>query len=64
MIAGSVRKERHGIKVAKWIAKKITRKNREVSVIDPAELDLPLLDKMYKEMENLPEKLVIAEDFV
>ena len=57
VIVGSVRKERHGIKVAKWIAKKLQEKNHEVSIIDPAELDLPLLDKMYKEMENPSEKL-------
>lgn len=28
-----------------------------VSLVDPAELDLPLLDKIYKEMESPPEKL-------
>ncbi|WP_299292007.1 NADPH-dependent FMN reductase [Nitrosopumilus sp.] len=57
VIAGSVRKERHGIKVAKWIVKKLEEKNHEVSLIDPAELELPLLDKMYKEMDSPSEKL-------
>lgn len=61
VIVGSVREQRHGIKVAKWIAKKLQEKNHDVSIVDPVELDLPLLDKMYKEMNNPSEKLQSLE---
>ena len=57
VIVGSVRSERHGIKVAKWIMNKIKEKGHDVSLVDPMELDLPLLDKMYKEMKTPPKKL-------
>lgn len=57
VIAGSVRSERQGIKVARWIVKKLEGRNHEVSLIDPLSLNLPLLDKMYKEMENPSETL-------
>jgi len=57
VIVGSVRSERHGIKVAKWVVSKLEAKGHDVSLVDPLELELPLLDKMYKEMESPPEKL-------
>jgi len=57
VIVGSVRSERHGIKVAKWVVSKLKENDHHVSLVDPLELDLPLLDKMYKEMESPPEKL-------
>ena len=57
VIVGSVRSERHGIKVAKWVVGKLQEKSHHVSLIDPLDLDLPLLDKMYKEMDSPPEKL-------
>ena len=52
IIVGSVRQNRQGIKVARWMEEK--KKNREHTVyfIDPLELNLPLLDKMYKEIIN------------
>ena len=57
VIVGSVRSERHGIKVAKWVVSKLEDKGHQISLVDPLELDLPLLDKMYKEMESPSEKL-------
>jgi len=57
VIVGSVRSERNGIKVAKWIVSKLEEKGHAVSLVDPVELELPLLDKMYKEMKSPPEKL-------
>ena len=57
VIVGSVRTERNGIKVAKWIVSKLQERGHDVSLVDPVELELPLLDKMYKEMESPPEKL-------
>jgi len=57
VIVGSVRSERQGIKVANWVVKKLKEKNHEVHLVDPAQLQLPILDKMYKEMKNPSEKL-------
>ena len=57
VIVGSVRSERNGIKVAKWVVSKLEAQGHTVSLVDPVELDLSLLDKMYKEMESHPEKL-------
>ena len=57
VIVGSVRSERNGIKVAKWIISKLEERGHDVSLVDPVELDLPLLDKMYKEMDSPSEKL-------
>ena len=57
VIVGSVRSERHGIKVAKWIVKKLQKRGHQVFLVDPIELALPLLDKMYKEMKSPTEKL-------
>jgi|SRR5687768_4009029 NAD(P)H-dependent FMN reductase len=57
LIVGSVRHDRQGIKVARWVNNKLKERNHEVFFIDPLELDLPLLDRMYKEMENPPEKI-------
>jgi NAD(P)H-dependent FMN reductase len=57
VIVGSVRSERQGIKVANWIVKKLEERNHKVSLVDPLELQLPLLDKMYKEMKTPSEDL-------
>jgi len=57
VIVGSVRSERNGIKVAKWIVEKLQNRGHQVFLADPMELALPLLDKMYKEMESPTEKL-------
>ena len=57
VIVGSVRSERQGIKVANWVKQKLEERNHDVSLVDPQKLHLPLLDKMYKEMETPPENL-------
>lgn len=57
VILGSVRRERQGIKVARWIEKNLANRNHNVFFIDPLELNLPLLDLMYKEMSQPSEKL-------
>ena len=57
VIVGSVRSERQGIKVAKWIVEKLQNRGHQVSMADPVELELPLLDKMYKEMKSPSVKL-------
>ena len=57
IIVGSVRQNRQGIKVARWMEEKLKERGHVVYFIDPLELDLPLLDKMYKEISNPSTKL-------
>lgn len=49
IIYGSVRTERRGIKVARYLEQKLIQRGINVHFIDPLEYKLPLLDKMYKE---------------
>lgn len=57
LFVGSVRRDRHGIKVARWMEKKLQERNHDIFFIDPLELGLPLLDRMYKEMDSPPQKI-------
>ncbi|PWU79646.1 MAG: NADPH-dependent FMN reductase [Candidatus Nitrosopolaris wilkensis] len=57
LIVGSVREKRHGIKVARWMEGTLKSRNHTVYFIDPLELNLPLLNEMYKEMSNPTEQL-------
>jgi NAD(P)H-dependent FMN reductase len=62
LIVGSVRHDRQGIKVARWMEEKLKNRNHIVFFIDPIDLNLPLLDRMYKEMTNPSEKLIELEN--
>ncbi len=62
LIIGSVRRDRHGTKVGRWMEEKL--KSRGQCTSNPLELDLPLLDRMYKEMSDPPEKIKGAEGYV
>jgi len=59
LIVGSVRHDRQGIKVAppRWMEQKLKDRNHTFFFIDPNEINLPLLDRMYKEMTNPSEML-------
>jgi len=57
VMIGSVRSERNGERVAKWVVSKLTNNGHDVSIVDPLDLNLPLLDKMYKEMKSPADKL-------
>jgi NAD(P)H-dependent FMN reductase len=57
LFVGSVRWDRQGIKVARWVERKLADRNHTVYFIDPLELKLPLLDRMYKEMSDPSPKL-------
>jgi NAD(P)H-dependent FMN reductase len=57
LFVGSVRRDRQGIKVTRWIEERLKSRNHVVFFIDPLELNLPLLDRMYKETVNPSEKL-------
>ena len=56
LIVGSVRHDRQGIKVARWMEQKLKDRNHVVFFIDPIEINLPLLQMRYKEMTNPSEK--------
>jgi NAD(P)H-dependent FMN reductase len=46
---GSVRSERLGIRAARFIVNECRARGHDVTLVDPVEYPLPLLDKMYKE---------------
>lgn len=54
VLLGSVRSERMGIRVAKWAIAELQRRGHETVLVDAAELKLPLLDKMWKEVKKDP----------
>ena len=49
VIVGSVRSDRQGIKAAKFVERTLAARGHDVTIVDPARLNLPLLDRMYKE---------------
>jgi NAD(P)H-dependent FMN reductase len=49
VLLGSVRRDRKGIRVARFIAAVLAARGHEPVLVDPLELQLPLLDRMYKE---------------
>ena len=49
VILGSVRTERQGIRAARFLVAQLSAAGHDAPLVDPAELGLPLLDKMYKE---------------
>ncbi|MEM0907226.1 MAG: NAD(P)H-dependent oxidoreductase [Pseudomonadota bacterium] len=73
IVYGSVRRDRQGIGLARFIASSLSARNCAVDLIDPLESPLPLLDKMYKEypkgeapdvMESLANKIKAADGVV
>ncbi len=65
IIYGSVRSDRQGIFVAKYLEKKLIERDIKVHFIDPMEYQLPLLDKMHKEFApgTAPETMEILSGF-
>ena len=49
VLVGSVRSDRQGIKAARFVARSLTSRGHDVSLVDPCVLKLPLLDRMFKE---------------
>jgi NAD(P)H-dependent FMN reductase len=73
VILGSVRSDRQGVKAARFITRHLKSRGCEAPLIDPLELNLALLDRMYKEypkgqapdtLERLAELLQKADAFV
>jgi len=52
VLLGSVRSERMGIRAAKWAIAELEKRGHEAVLVDAAELKLPLLDKMWKEIRK------------
>jgi NAD(P)H-dependent FMN reductase len=49
VLYGSVRTERQGIRAARFIQRQLESRGHSATLIDPLEVRLPLLDRMYKE---------------
>ena len=49
VLLGSVRRDRMGSRAARLVTRELKRRGHQVYLVDPLELKLPLLDRMYKE---------------
>jgi NAD(P)H-dependent FMN reductase len=70
---GSYRSDRQGIRLANYAVKALSTRGNTVELIDAKALDLPMLDRMYKEyaagsapapLQALAEKILGADAFV
>jgi NAD(P)H-dependent FMN reductase len=73
VILGSVRSDRQGMRAARFVTRRLEARGHEAPLVDPMELKLPLLDRMYKEyptgqapdvLERLAELFRRADGFV
>lgn len=73
VLYGSYRADRMGIRLADFIVARLTARGDAAELIDAKAIDLPMLDRMYKEypkggapaaMEALAEKIRTADGFV
>jgi len=70
---GSYRSDRMGIRLAHYVVEQLRRRGDDVELIDAKAIDLPILDRMYKEhpkgrapdaLETLARKIREADGFV
>jgi len=70
---GSYRSDRQGIHLAEWLVRAFAERGASAELIDAIAVDLPMLDRMYKEhpsgeappaLEALAEKIRTADAFV
>ena len=70
---GSYRSDRQGIRLAEWLVRAFAERGASAELIDAKAVDLPMLDRMYKEhpsgeaplaMEALAKKIRTADAFV
>lgn len=52
VLQGSTRTGRMGDRAAKWVVNELTKRGHEAVLVDAAKLELPLLDKMWKEVKS------------
>jgi len=53
VLVGSIRRDRMSDRATKWAIAQLEKRGHEVVRVDAAELKLPLLDRMWKEIKNL-----------
>ncbi|KMO32393.1 NADPH-dependent FMN reductase [Methylobacterium variabile] len=51
VVLGSVRQGRNGLRAARYLVRCLEARGHEAPLVDPAELGLPLLSRMYKEYQ-------------
>ncbi len=61
VMVGSVRSDRQGMKAARFVEWSLVARGHEVTVVDPLVVQLPLLDRMYKEYEKGKAPAVLEE---
>jgi NAD(P)H-dependent FMN reductase len=70
---GSYRSDRMGIRLARFVVERLQRRGDDVELIDAKAVNLPMLDRMYKEyrkgeapeaLEQLARKIIGADGFV
>jgi len=54
VLLGSVRSERLGDRAAKWAITQLEKRGHQAVLVDASVLQLPLLDKMWKEIKSGP----------
>jgi NAD(P)H-dependent FMN reductase len=54
VLVGSMRSDRMGDRAAKWAIAQLEKRGHEVVRVDALELELPLLDRMWKEIKKEP----------
>jgi NAD(P)H-dependent FMN reductase len=54
VLQGSVRSDRMGDRVAQWVVSQLEKRGHEAVLVDAAKLQLPLLDRMWKEIKDDP----------
>jgi NAD(P)H-dependent FMN reductase len=54
VLLGSVRNDRMGSRAAKWVVAELEKRGHDAVLVDAAELKLPLLVKMWKEINKDP----------
>lgn len=61
VVYGSVRRDRVGIRLARYVVAELARRGYRPVLVDPAERPLPLLDRMFKEYAPGDAPPVMAE---
>ena len=73
VLYGSYRRDRAGIRLANYVVAELGKRGHDAELIDAQAIDLPMLDRMYKEhaageapdkLEVLAQKIRVADAFV
>lgn len=54
VLLGSMRTDRMGDRAARWVMRRLESRGHEAVLVDVAQLQLPILDKMWKEVKHGP----------